>query len=65
MGKLGSVCFFALILLGAAACSRRRAAELEVEIPAGFTGNFILNMGVRDCRMKEMSMLSPYREADW
>ena len=48
MGKLGSVCFFALILLGAAACSRRSAAELEVEIPAGFTGNFILNMGVRD-----------------
>ena len=42
---------FGLVSLVAslAACTKKSTSqELKVEIPAGFTGNFVLEMGVRD-----------------
>ena|ERR1700731_39871 len=39
----------AVFLLAAGACSKQRSApQVIVEIPAGFNGNFILEMGVRE-----------------
>jgi hypothetical protein len=39
--------FAALIILVAAACSKRdRVSQLVIDIPAGFSGNFVLEMGV-------------------
>ena len=36
-------------LVAASACSKQRSApQVIVEIPAGFTGNFVLEMGVRE-----------------
>jgi hypothetical protein len=36
-------------LLAAVACSKKAASpEVVVEIPSGFTGNFLLEMGVKD-----------------
>jgi hypothetical protein len=47
--KMLSVCIFAILLTLAMACSRRSSLQpqLRVEIPAGFTGNFVLDMGIR------------------
>lgn len=51
IGKVSSFCCCALLLALAVACSRRNSApQLSVEIPAGFSGNFVLNMGVREAR---------------
>jgi len=36
------------LLILSAACSKRADPDLIVEIPAGFSGNFSLEMGVRD-----------------
>jgi hypothetical protein len=39
----------AVFLVVASACSKQRSApQVIVEIPAGFTGNFVLEMGVRE-----------------
>jgi hypothetical protein len=39
----------AIFLIASSACSKNRAApQVIVEIPSGFTGNFLLEMGVRD-----------------
>ncbi len=39
----------ALFLIAASACSRHApAAQVIVEIPSGFTGDFLLEMGVRE-----------------
>jgi hypothetical protein len=44
-----SVCVFTIFLTLAVACSKRNSqAQLRVEVPAGFTGNFVLDMGVRE-----------------
>jgi len=49
IGKVSCFCCCALLLSFAAACSKGKSApELSVEIPAGFSGNFVLNMGVRE-----------------
>lgn len=49
MGKIISVCIFAVFLWATAACTRKPSAtQLTVEIPAGFSGNFVLDMGVRE-----------------
>jgi len=46
MKRLALLC---LLLLTTVACSKHKSApQLVVEIPAGFSGNFVLNMGVRD-----------------
>jgi hypothetical protein len=43
------VCVFIILLAVAVACSKRTShAQLRVEVPAGFTGNFVLHMGIRD-----------------
>ena len=48
IGKILSFCCCALLLAVAVACSRQGSEpQLSVEIPAGFSGNFVLNMGVR------------------
>jgi len=48
MRKFGFACFVAVVLVAAIACTKKTAAEqLVVEIPAGFNGNFVLDMGVR------------------
>lgn len=40
---------FAFLLLTVVACSRRgTGSRVIVEIPAGFSGNFVLEMGVKD-----------------
>jgi hypothetical protein len=47
--KAASIFLCAVALLIAIACSKKRpAAEVVVEIPAGFTGAFLLEMGVKD-----------------
>ncbi len=49
IGKVVSFCCCALLLAPAVACSVQNSApQLSVEIPAGFSGNFVLNMGVRE-----------------
>jgi hypothetical protein len=49
MGKFISVWIFAVFLWTTVACTRKpSAAQLTVEIPAGFNGNFVLDMGVRE-----------------
>lgn len=46
--RFTAVCVFVILLTLAVACSRRSSqAQLQVEVPAGFTGNFVLDMGVR------------------
>lgn len=48
MTKLGAVFVSMLLLLAAIACSKQGSApRVVVEIPPGFSGNFVLNMGVR------------------
>jgi hypothetical protein len=47
--KLGWLVAGALLLLMTAACSKKNAAEpMVVEIPSGFGGDFVLEMGVKD-----------------
>ena len=49
MWKFGVTCIFGSFLLITVACSRKdNADKVIVEIPAGFSGNFVLDMGVRD-----------------
>jgi|SRR5271163_4815010 len=47
--KSRSIAVCAILLLVAAACSKKNsgAADVIVEIPPGFTGNFSLEMGVK------------------
>lgn len=48
MRNFGFVCFVAVVLVAAIACTKKTAAQqFVVEIPAGFNGNFVLDMGVR------------------
>jgi len=45
--KMLSMVICAVFLVAASACSKQRSASpVIVEIPAGFTGNFVLEMGV-------------------
>ena len=47
--KAPVIWMFAFLLVTAGACSRRGAgSRVIVEIPAGFSGNFVLEMGVKD-----------------
>jgi|SRR5271166_4425845 len=49
MRKLVSVCVFSVLLTAAIACSKRASGPtLLVEIPDGFSGNCVLDMGVRE-----------------
>ncbi len=44
-----SVCTFTLVLTIAVACTKKQPArQVVVEIPAGFNGYFVLDMGVRE-----------------
>lgn len=45
--RLASVCVFASLCMVLLACSKQAPRpELLIEIPAGFSGNFVLEMGV-------------------
>jgi hypothetical protein len=47
--RIWSTVISAIFLIASSACSKNRAApQLIVEIPSGFIGNFLLEMGVRD-----------------
>lgn len=47
--KIWSTVICAIFLIASSACSTNRAApQVIVEIPSGFTGNSLLEMGVRD-----------------
>jgi hypothetical protein len=47
--KIGPRVVCAVFLLAVGACTKHSSApEVIVEIPSGFTGNFLLEMGVRD-----------------
>ncbi len=47
--KMLSMVICAVFLVAASACSKQSSApQVMVEIPAGFTGNFRLEMGVKD-----------------
>jgi len=47
--RVVSVGVFAALITVTVACSKRvPQTQLEVEIPQGFTGNFVLDMGVHD-----------------
>jgi hypothetical protein len=47
--KIVSIGVFAAVITITVACTKRTpATQLEVDIPRGFTGNFVLDMGVRD-----------------
>ena|SRR5689334_4444688 len=49
MWRFGAVCIFASLLAFTVGCSKKSSPDnVVVEIPAGFTGNFVLDMGVRD-----------------
>ncbi len=48
-GRFFLVCGSVLLVASLVGCTRKiTAQELSVEIPAGFSGNFVLEMGVRD-----------------
>jgi len=48
MTRVLTVCLTGLVILFAA-CSRRvSGSQLVVDVPSGFSGNFVLNMGVRE-----------------
>jgi hypothetical protein len=47
-GKTWGLVLVAVFLSLACACSRKPAPAIVVEIPAGFTGDFMLEMGVKD-----------------
>ena len=47
--KAWSLLLCTVFLIAACSCSRNPpASQIVVEIPAGFTGNFLLEMGVKD-----------------
>lgn len=47
--RIWSTVISTIFLIASSACSKNRAApQVIVEIPSGFTGNFLLEMGVRD-----------------
>ena len=47
--RASSIAACAIVLMAAAACSRHRSeAQLVIEVPADFRGNFALEMGVKD-----------------
>jgi hypothetical protein len=47
--KIWSAAVCAVFLIAACACTRPSSApQVIVEIPSGFTGNFLLEMGVKD-----------------
>ena len=47
--QIWSSLVFALIFLGVIACSKNGpASKVVVEIPSGYTGDFLLEMGVKD-----------------
>jgi hypothetical protein len=47
--RIWSTVISAVFLIASSACSKNRAApQVIVEIPSGFTGDFLLEMGVRD-----------------
>jgi hypothetical protein len=49
MWRFAAIWMFAGLLTITIACSKKPASdEVIVEIPAGFSGNFVLEMGVRD-----------------
>ena len=49
MWRFGTVCMLSIVLAITVACTKRSAADqVIVEIPAGFSGNFVLEMGVRE-----------------
>jgi hypothetical protein len=45
--KLGLIWAVAILLVAMASCSKRASENLIVEIPQGFSGNFVLEMGVK------------------
>ena len=48
MTRTSAAIFASVIVLAAVACSKHDPAlQLVVEIPAGFSGNYVLEMGVR------------------
>lgn len=48
MWRFGAIVFCAILLIITIACSKKsNADQVIVEIPAGFNGNFVLDMGVR------------------
>jgi len=48
MWRFRAICGFAVLLAITAACSKKSVSDqLIVEIPPGFSGNFVLEMGVR------------------
>ena len=47
--KMLSMVSCAVFLVAASACSKQSSApNVIVEIPAGFNGNFLLEMGIKD-----------------
>ena len=49
MWRFGMACTLSAVLAITVACTKRPANDqLIVDIPAGFSGNFVLDMGVRD-----------------
>lgn len=47
--KVVSACVFAVLVAIGIACTKKAALqELVIEIPSGFNGNFVLDMGVHD-----------------
>jgi len=49
MWRFGAICAFAVLLAITAACSKKSVSnQLIIEIPAGFSGNFVLETGVRN-----------------
>jgi hypothetical protein len=48
MSRKFSCALLSAILVLWSACSKKPASPLIVEIPSGFSGNFVLEMGVRD-----------------
>lgn len=49
MRRFEAIAILASLLVFAVACSRKNNSDsMLVEIPAGFSGNFVLEMGVRD-----------------
>ena len=42
------LCAVALVMIAVVACRKPKSQELVVKVPAGFGGNFVIEMGVRD-----------------
>ena len=49
MWRFGTACMLSVVFAITVACTKKSAADpVIVEIPAGFSGSFVLEMGVRD-----------------